>query len=60
MQQLSRLVAVETQIVILTATLPPSEEGKLFCCIHFDLEQVKIFRALTARTNVAYYVVKIG
>jgi superfamily II DNA helicase RecQ len=60
MQQLSRLVAAETQIVMLTATLPPSEEGELFRCMHFNLEQVKMFRAPTARTNVAYYVVKIG
>jgi hypothetical protein len=45
---------------MLTATLPLSEEGKLFCCIHFNLEQVKIFRAPIAQTNVAYYVVKIG
>lgn len=28
--------------------------------MHFDLEQVKMFRAPTARTNVAYHVVKIG
>jgi hypothetical protein len=60
MQQLSRLVAAETQIVMLTATLPLSKEGELFCCMHFNLEQVKMFRAPTAQTNVAYYVVKIG
>jgi Lhr-like helicase len=30
MQQLGRLVALETQIVMLTATLPPSEEDELF------------------------------
>jgi hypothetical protein len=45
---------------MLTATLPPSEEGKLFRRMHFVLEQVKMFRAPTAQTNVAYYVVKIG
>jgi hypothetical protein len=45
---------------MLTATLLLSEESKLFYCMHFDLEQVKMFRAPTARTNVAYYVVKIG
>jgi superfamily II DNA helicase RecQ len=60
MQQLGRLVAAETQIVMLTATLPPSEEGELFRRMHFDLEQVKMFRAPTARTNVAYRVIKIG
>jgi hypothetical protein len=60
MQQLSRLVAAETQIVMLTATLPLSEEGELFRRMYFDLEQVKMFRAPTAQTNVAYRVVKIG
>jgi hypothetical protein len=48
------------QIVMLIATLPLSEEGELFYCMHFNLEQVKMFRAPIARTNVAYYVVKIG
>jgi superfamily II DNA helicase RecQ len=60
MQQLGWLVAAETQIVMLTATLPPSEEGELFRRMHFDSEQVKMFRAATARTNVAYRVVKVG
>jgi len=45
---------------MLTATLPPSEEKELFCRMHFDPEQVKMFRAPTARTNVAYRVIKIG
>jgi hypothetical protein len=60
MQQLGRLVAAETQIVMLRATLPPHEEDELFRRMHFDLEHVKTFRALTARTNVAYRVVKMG
>jgi hypothetical protein len=45
---------------MLTATLPPSKEGELFRRMHFDPEQVKIFRALTAQINVAYRVVKVG
>jgi superfamily II DNA helicase RecQ len=60
MQQLGKLVAAETQIVMLTATLLPSEEDELFCRMHFNLEQVKMFRAPTAQTNVAYRVVKVG
>jgi superfamily II DNA helicase RecQ len=60
MQQLGRLVAAETQMVMLTATLPPSEEYELFRRMHFNIEQVKMFRAPTARTNVAYRVVKVG
>jgi hypothetical protein len=53
MQQLDRLVAAETQIVTLTATLPPSEEDELLRCMHFDPEQVEMFKAPTARTSVA-------
>jgi superfamily II DNA helicase RecQ len=60
MQQLGKLVAAETQMVMLTATLPPSEEDELFRRMHFDPEQVNMFRAPTARTNVAYRVVKVG
>ncbi|KAF9733878.1 hypothetical protein PMIN01_08221 [Paraphaeosphaeria minitans] len=60
MQQLGKLVAAETQMVLLTATLPPSEEDELFQRMHFDPDQVKVFRAETARTNVAYRVMKVG
>lgn len=60
MQQLGKLVAAETQMVLLTATLPPSEEDELFRRMHFDPDQVKVFRAETARTNVAYRVIKVG
>jgi superfamily II DNA helicase RecQ len=56
LQQLGRLVAAETQIVMLTATLPPGEEDELFRRMHFERDQVKMFRAPTARTNVAYCV----
>jgi superfamily II DNA helicase RecQ len=59
MQQLGKLVATGTQIVMLTATLPPSEEDELFRRMYFNKEQVKIFRAKTTRTNVAYRVIKI-
>lgn len=60
MQQLGKLVAAETQMVLLTATLPPSEEDELFRRMHFNPDQVKMFRAETARTNVAYRVIKVG
>ncbi|KAK7178083.1 hypothetical protein PSPO01_15863 [Paraphaeosphaeria sporulosa] len=60
MQQLGKLVAAEMQMVLLTATLPPSEEDELFRRMHFDADQVKVFRAETARTNVAYRVIKVG
>jgi hypothetical protein len=45
---------------MLTATLLLSKESELFYYMHFNLEQVKIFRAPIAQTNIVYYVVKIG
>jgi superfamily II DNA helicase RecQ len=36
LQQLSRVVAAETHIVMLTATLPLSEEDELFQRMHFE------------------------
>jgi RecQ family ATP-dependent DNA helicase len=60
MQQLGKLVGAETQIVMLTATLPPSEEDELFQRMHFEQKQVKMFRDNTARTNIAYSVVRVG
>ena len=60
MQQLGKIVTAETQIVMLTATLPPSEEDELFRRMHFEREQVRMFRDDTARTNVAYGVVRVG
>jgi superfamily II DNA helicase RecQ len=59
MQQLGRLVAAETQMVMLTATLPPREEDELFQRMHFDREQVKIFQARTTQTNIAYQVIQV-
>lgn len=60
MQQLGKLVAAGTQMVLLTATLPPTEKEELYRRMHFQREQVKMFRASTARTNVRYRVIKVG
>jgi superfamily II DNA helicase RecQ len=60
MQQLSRLAAAKTQMVLLTATLPPSEEDELFRRMYVEREQVTLFQAATARTNVAYQVIQVG
>ena len=60
MQQLGKLVAAETQMVLLSATLPPTEEDELFRRMHFTRDQVKMHRAPTTRTNVAYRVVRVG
>jgi hypothetical protein len=59
MQKLGKLAAAETQIVMLTATLPPSEENELFRRMYVERDQVTLFRAETARTNVAYSVVRV-
>jgi superfamily II DNA or RNA helicase len=59
MQQLGKLVVAETQMVLLTATLPPTEEEELYRRMHFHREQVSMFRASTARSNIAYRVVKV-
>ncbi len=60
MQQLGKLMMAETQMVLLTATLPPGEEEELYRRMYFKKDQVKMFRARTARVNVAYRVVNIG
>jgi superfamily II DNA helicase RecQ len=60
MQKLGKLASAETQMVMLTATLPPSEEDELFRRMYVEREQVELIRAATARTNVAYRVVMVG
>jgi superfamily II DNA helicase RecQ len=59
MQQLGRLVAAETQMVMLTVMLLPSEEDELFRRMHFERDQVKIVWARTTRTNVVYQVMRV-
>jgi superfamily II DNA helicase RecQ len=59
MQQLGKLVTAGTQMILLTATLPPSEEMELYRRMHFSADQVKLFRASTTRTNVRYQVIKV-
>jgi superfamily II DNA helicase RecQ len=59
-QQLGKLAAAQTQIVLLTATLPPSKEDTLYRRIHFKRKQVKMFQAATTRSNITYQVVRVG
>jgi superfamily II DNA helicase RecQ len=54
MQQLGRLMIARTQVVLLTATLPPSLEDRLWQRMRWSREQVSLFRGRTSRTNVAY------
>jgi superfamily II DNA helicase RecQ len=51
------LAAAETQIVLLTATLPPSEEERLFRRMYWQREEVRLIRASTVRPNIKYSVV---
>ncbi|KAK4906400.1 hypothetical protein LTR66_017719, partial [Elasticomyces elasticus] len=59
MQQLGKLIMAETQMMLLTATLPPSEEEELYRRM-YSKEQVKTFRVRTARKNAAYRVVDMS
>jgi superfamily II DNA helicase RecQ len=54
LQRMGQLVHAQTQMVLLTATLPPSEEGRLLERMHFPASSVQMFRARTHRPNVAY------
>ncbi|CAN9430903.1 unnamed protein product [Alternaria alternata] len=60
MQKLINFAAADAKIVILTITLPPSEGSELFQQMYVEREQVDLFRAETARTNVAYRVIRVG
>ncbi|PKX88226.1 P-loop containing nucleoside triphosphate hydrolase protein [Aspergillus novofumigatus IBT 16806] len=56
MAQLGRLVQARTQMVWLTATLPPSMEAELCRWMKYDRAAVTIYRAWTSRLNVVYRV----
>lgn len=57
LQQLGKLAFAETQMVLLTATLPPSEEDELFRRMYWRREEVTLIRASTVRPNIEYSVV---
>jgi superfamily II DNA helicase RecQ len=59
-QQLGKLAIAETQIVLLTATLPLSEEDELFQWLYIEQEDIFIFQARTTRRNIAYQVMDIS
>jgi superfamily II DNA helicase RecQ len=56
MAQLGKLVQARTQMVWLTATLPPRMEAELCRRMKHDRAAVTIYRAWTSRLNVAYRV----
>ena len=60
LQELGKLSIAETQIVLLTATLLPAEEGRLISRIYWFREEVRIIRTSTVRRNIVYSVVDRG
>ncbi|KAL4934738.1 hypothetical protein BDV06DRAFT_229585 [Aspergillus oleicola] len=56
MARLGRLVSAQTQLVFLTATLPPTSEAMFLHRIKHQASEVGIYRARTSRRNVAYRV----
>ncbi|KAK0768541.1 hypothetical protein LTR59_017590 [Friedmanniomyces endolithicus] len=57
LQQLGQLAIAETQMVLLTPTLPPSLEDTLFERMFWQREEVTLIRGSTVRPNIAYSVV---
>ena len=52
LQRMGELVGAETQMVLLTATMPPSQEEKLFQRMYWQREEVHMIRASTVRKNI--------
>lgn len=50
------MVEAKAQLVMLTATLPPAEEGRLFEIMRVQEKEVTKLRAATVRKNVRYRV----
>jgi superfamily II DNA helicase RecQ len=60
LQELGKLAMAETQMVLLTATLPPTEEDRLCRRMYWFREEVRMIRASTVRRNIIYSVVDGG
>ena len=56
LQEMGQLRAAKTQMVMLTATLPPAMESTLYYRMGWPQDQVAMYRARTHRPNVAYRV----
>ena len=56
LQRLSELWGAECQIVMLTATLPPEDEGRFCEIMKMPREMIQWFRAPTSRPNIVYRV----
>jgi superfamily II DNA or RNA helicase len=56
MQRLGQLIQHGTQMVFLTATLPPSTEAQMWRAMKVPASEVNLYRSRTRRINVAYRV----
>ena len=54
LQQSGKLAFAETQMVLLTATLPASDEDELYRRMFWRREEVTLIRASTVRPNIEY------
>ncbi|KAK4148448.1 hypothetical protein C8A00DRAFT_38983 [Chaetomidium leptoderma] len=54
----SEINSIGTQLVFLTATLPPRDEANLFGLLHIPPGLVKTVRAITSRPNIRYSIVR--
>jgi superfamily II DNA helicase RecQ len=57
LQQLGKLAFAETQMLLLTATLPPTEEQTLFDRMYWQRAEVRLIRVSTVRKNIEYSVI---
>ncbi|KAK3046026.1 hypothetical protein LTR09_012463 [Extremus antarcticus] len=60
LQQLGKLAFAETQMVLLTATLPPTDEDDLFDQMYWSREEVRLIQGSTVRANIQYSVIDGG
>jgi superfamily II DNA helicase RecQ len=54
--ELGELAAIGARLVMLTATLPPTDEGELCSRMYIPRSQLRVFRAPTTRSNIRYSV----
>jgi superfamily II DNA helicase RecQ len=56
----AEMIQMGTQLIFLTATLPPRDEEEFFHAMNIPKESVYMFRAATARPNIRYQVHEVG
>jgi len=56
LDDLRQLLKAESQLILLTATLPPSMKKELFDRLNIEPSSVAVFRGSTRRTNISYRV----